>query len=207
MRAANQVQIIGALGIALLSVPIGQWGWNRITRLAPKRPGLLASSLALPGAPFPSLGSSSADALREARWEWVRAQQAVARELEARLKNEPNGMVRRATDAYRQRLAALDPGRALQRARIAARRAAALARTQDEACRATSLLARIECDAGHHREELRYARRLVALAPRRPASWDVLKHAAICIGLAKLAGRADGALKQLSAAPMPAFPG
>jgi hypothetical protein len=138
---------------------------------------------------------------------WIRAQQAVARELEVRLETEPDGVIGHSTDAYRRGRAALDGGGHLQRARAAADRAAALARTTAEAYGAAQLLARIECDAGHHGAELHYARRLMALGPGRRESLEALKHAAVCNGLTGLARRVDGMLENMPVGPGPAADG
>jgi hypothetical protein len=62
----------------------------------------------------------------------------------------------------------------------AARRAAAIARTPEEAYRATLLRAHLECLAGHHATELRLARQLAALAPGDPAASRCLRHAVTC---------------------------
>jgi hypothetical protein len=70
------------------------------------------------------------------------------------------------------------------------------------------LLARIECDMGHHQAELHCARRLMALGIRRREALEALKHAGApprsggrCNGLAGLARRAGAALARLPLAP------
>jgi hypothetical protein len=70
--------------------------------------------------------------------------------------------------------------------RAHAHRAVELARTPREEYRVALLRVRIECDAGDHEEELRQARRLMALAPDDPQSLRVLQHAAGCSGDTRL---------------------
>jgi hypothetical protein len=147
----------------------------------------------------------SGEALREARGEWIRAQQAAARKLELSPESPPDGVSRHRTDELRQRLMALDPSGALHRARAAARRAASLARKPAERWRAIELLALLDCDAGDHAAELSCARQLTAMAPRQRASWELLKHAAVCNGNWRLIRQADAALSGLPA-PRPGSP-
>src|SRR5436190_850733 len=80
-------------------------------------------------------------------------------------------------------------------------RAAALARTPEEQYRSVELLARLECDAGHHREALRLAHTLLALRPRDERAWIALRHAAWCNHLEPLAQRASLAIKALEKPP------
>src|SRR5205807_619912 len=151
-------------------------------------------SLEIPLAPA---HSPSGQALREARTEWICAQLVAARELERSPESGPEGVVWHLTDARRQYLMRLDRSGALGRARVAARRAAVLARTPSERWHAAELLARLECDAGHHQAELRYARQLIALRPQQRASWETLKHAAVCNGDFWLVQQADETLEGL----------
>jgi hypothetical protein len=66
----------------------------------------------------------------------------------------------------------------MSRARTAGERAAALARTPQEQCRAAELLVLVEHESGRHAAELRHARTLVALQPQQPRAWMVLRCAA-----------------------------
>jgi hypothetical protein len=125
------------------------------------------------------------------------AQQAAARELELSPEAGPDSVIWHLTDAHRQYLMRVDRSGALGRARWAARRAAVLARTPSEQWRAAELLAGLECDTGNHRAELRYARQLIALQPQQRASWEALKHAAVCNGEFWLVQQADETLEGL----------
>src|SRR5438445_11936369 len=97
------------------------------------------------------------------------------------------------------------PGGDLDCARAAARRASVLAQTPEEAGAAAELLALIEHETGHHAAELRYARSLVELQPRRSRAWMVLQRAERCVASRCLgadrrgapAPAADSAMKQL----------
>lgn len=176
MRASPRIQIGGALAAVLLSAPLGRWAWNRAA--APPPPIRLAAIIA--AAAPPPAPTLSARALRQANLAWILAQQAVARELEQQPEWTSVEVARHTPDYYRQRLMALDRGGDLARARAAGQRAMVLARTPAETYRAATLMARLECDAGDHRAELRYAQKLLSLAPRRRGSSDALKHAAAC---------------------------
>lgn len=204
MRASGQAQLWSAMGLCLLSAPLGRWAWDQLA--AP--PGAGAQTAFLP-AELPEFAlaparSSSGEALREARVEWIRAEQQVARALEQGPEAQPDGIVEHRTDALRQQLMALDRNGDLRRAGAAARRAEALASTPAQAYRAAAVLARIECDAGDHAAEIRQARRMVALRPRVRGSWEALKHAAVCNRLESLARQADAALEKLPIARAPA---
>lgn len=203
MRTSSQAQLLGAMGLCLLSAPLGRWAWDQLA--APPIAG--SRQTVSPGGPpaieLAPAHSPSGQALREARAEWLRAEQAAARELEAWPEQQPDTIVRHLTDAHRQCLMALDRAGDLRRARAAAQRAAALARTATEAYRAAMVLARIECDAGDHHAELRQARRMMALRPQVRGSWETLKHAAVCNGLGGLARQADAALAKLPITPAP----
>jgi hypothetical protein len=96
-----------------------------------------------------------------------------------------------------QQEVARDPGGYLHRALAQAERAASLARTRHEHCRAEALMAWLECSLGEHREELRQARQLVAWEPRNPVSLYRLRHAARCNGLKQLERQMDAALQAL----------
>jgi hypothetical protein len=180
MRASNQAQLWGALGVCLLSAPLGRGGWDHLALPPPSGSRLGTWPAGLPLNELAPAHSPASQALREARQEWIRAEQAAARELEAWPEAQPDGILWHQTDAYREHLMALDRGGDLRRARAAARRAAALARSPAEVYHAAAVLARIECDAGDHTAELWQARRMVALRPRVRASWESLKHAAVC---------------------------
>jgi hypothetical protein len=73
-----------------------------------------------------------------------------------------------------------------------------MAQTRNETYQAALLLARIDCDTGHHAEELRQARRLMALKPREMVSLTCLERAAKCNRLGPLQQRAARAIEALS---------
>jgi hypothetical protein len=98
----------------------------------------------------------------------------------------------------RRRLLAQDRRGYLARARAAARRAAALARTPEEAARSAGVRARLECYAGQHEAELQQARRLVALTPRKPIAWMAIRRAGQCMGQRTLVRQADANLAVLT---------
>jgi hypothetical protein len=119
-------------------------------------------------------------ALREARSWLLRAVQQVNEERETLEAAAPEPVPGSVLEAWRRQLMARDRSGYLHRARATARRAAALARTRKERYHAALLLTRLECYAGHHGEELRQARRLMALGPKDEAAVQALRHAAAC---------------------------
>jgi hypothetical protein len=119
-------------------------------------------------------------ALREARSWLLRAVQQVNEEREALEAAAPGPVPGDVQEAWWRQLMVRDRSGALHRARVTARRAAALARTRDEKYHVALLLTRLECYAGHHRDELRQARRLIALHPGDPSAVQALRHAAAC---------------------------
>jgi hypothetical protein len=117
----------------------------------------------------------------------MQAREAVKRAMEEQEARDPIGAAAMDGEAWRRGLLAVDRGGLLRRALRAARQASALASNPEEASRAAELLVMLECDAGHHREELRQARRLVALQRRSLRSLTVLLRAARCNDLEPLA--------------------
>jgi hypothetical protein len=90
-----------------------------------------------------------------------------------------------------------DPRGDLGRAFSAAARAARLAQTPQERFEALLLLSRIDCDRGHHQEELAEARLLIRLAPHDLQSLGVLQRAAGCNGLKPLVAQTSAELKRI----------
>jgi hypothetical protein len=128
-----------------------------------------------------SASQSPADqALREARQKRLQAEAEVDRERYAAEAWDPEA-ARIDPSQWRQQLMATSVP--LKAAREAALRARELAQTTDERYNARRLLAWIECNLGHHRAELREARRLVALKPEQKQAWLWLRRAARCNGL------------------------
>jgi hypothetical protein len=150
--------------------------------------------------PLPPGATPAARALWEAQGWRLQAFLAADAEREALEASDPGPLTSVEREASRRRrLIAADRGGYLDRARDAARRSAALARTPDEAARAAALLARLECYAGQHAAELRQARRLVKLAPRKPEFWLALRRASRCVGQEALVRQADSKLASLAA--------
>jgi hypothetical protein len=135
--------------------------------------------------PFQTQPHSPAEqALREAAKWWMSAEEAVITERETLIESMGTTFSEHIDhDQWRRELMARDQSGLLRRALGCASRAAELARSPQEEYRAVRLLARLECDAGHHREELQQARRLMALAPSREDAASALVHALRCNGL------------------------
>lgn len=192
MSVSRSNPIAGAVGVCLLTVPVLCLRWPQPE---PAWPASLRRRLPPPPA------TPSEAVRRAARWNWVRAEQAVNRERELLEAWDP------ATEdlnqeKWRQQLMAADPHGELKQALKLARRAAALARRPADSYAAAQLLARLECDAGHHEAELEQARKLMAMRPGSQYSLITLQHAAICNHLEPLTRRAAAALRKLEA---PAF--
>lgn len=196
MLTARSSWLLSAVGFWLAAAPLARWVWG--TAVAPPS---CASDGAATGPALPiqlaPAHSPAGQALREARIEWIRAREVAARELERSPETGAAGVIWHVTDARRQSFMAADRSGALGRALRAARRASGLARTPAERWHAAELLARLECDAGDHAAELRYARQLIALQPRQRASWETLKHAAVCNADLSLTRQADEQLEEL----------
>src|SRR5438552_1248026 len=78
MRASNQAQLWGALGVCLLSAPLGRWGWDHLALPPPSGSRPEDWPAGLPLNELAPAHSPSSQALREARQEWIRAEQAAA---------------------------------------------------------------------------------------------------------------------------------
>jgi hypothetical protein len=134
--------------------------------------------------------------LLTAQRHWLRAVVAVTPELEAL--EEKNSDNRYPSDLWRRQLMSRDRTGDLKQAWAAVQRAQTLARTPVDHYHVTVWLAKLACDRGHHQEELKYARRLIALQPRNHTSWGALMRAAECNGLERLAQAARAKVKALS---------
>ena len=199
MQASRSTRIAGAVGLCLLTVPLVRQSLRPLSSPSASAPGV---------APPPR--SPSEAARRTARRCWVRAQVAVNRQREALEAWDPAAADNVDQEAWRRQSMALDPtlpggdptlpGGDLRRAVEAARRAAALAHTPEEAYAAALLLTRLECDAGHHAAELEQARKLLALRPHHWLSLLVLRRAAVCNGMEPLARRVTAELRGLQVA-------
>lgn len=136
--------------------------------------------------PRPAVGPFEA-ALRQARLCRTRAGLAVNPELEAILEWDPGLSATGAAKRLREELMAADANGDLRQSHALARQAFEGAQSVPERGRAVALLARIECDRGDHEAELRWARKLMALAPDDERSKQTLRHARVCLGLECLA--------------------
>lgn len=174
MKITVIVQVIVVLGLSLLGVfQLVTTGRSLVT----SPPSVTQLTLTSPRSP-------SQKALRAARAYRLGARRAVKDEREALLEiASPEIATLLDTEEWRQLLMARDHRGLMHRAQVQARQAAALARTPTEAHEAALLLARIECDMGHHQEELRQARASMALQPKNPDSLVVWHRAAFCCGL------------------------
>jgi hypothetical protein len=176
MRLTSKMHAIGTLGISLMSVLLTVLGGKAPREGRPMLP------LEPPPSRFP--GSPSEEARRGARWARLRAEHAANLDREALEAWDPDGAEGIKAEPWRLQLMTADRTGDLARARRGAHRAAALARTPEEAASAAELLALIEHDTGHHDDELLQARRLVRLRPRELSARSLLHRAEQCqVGL------------------------
>jgi hypothetical protein len=171
-RTQRQARVTGALGLGLVLLPLA---WLNSTRTRPPGEGPVTGSEVR----FSSQSPSGA-ARRAACQAWVEAEQAVNRQCEALEAWDPQADTGAADFMRRRELLAQDRSGNLLRARHAAKRAAALARSPREAYQAALLLVRIEHDMGHYQAELDQARRLTVLAPGSRISRTVMEQALKC---------------------------
>jgi hypothetical protein len=172
MRDREKGVWVGLGGSCLLAALLTGW----IIR------GNAISSRSMPIAAPSSMGSDTpfAQALAQARALQLQAQVRVKDQLEALEEWDPDRITGSVPEQYRRLFLART--RELWLAREAAGRAVALAQTPDQKYRSCRLLARLECDAGRHGEELLLARRLVRIAPDRADARLYQQHAAACVG-------------------------
>jgi hypothetical protein len=152
--------------------------------------------------PLPTVQSPFEEALYQARFYRLRAKAAAKHAMELNDAALP-GAGDTDREAWRRTLMTGAPQRALGRAVAEARRATALARTVAEQSRAATVRVMIECEAGHHREELRQARRLVAIERGSGHALRVLLRAARCNGEDALAHRCVARLEATSESSVP----
>jgi len=103
--------------------------------------------------------------IREAQWRQMQAWQAANAERCAVEAWDPAAADSLDQAAWEKQLLAGDRSGKLQRARLLAGQAAALAGTPEERYRAALLLAMLACEAGDHPAELQETRVLARLAP------------------------------------------
>jgi hypothetical protein len=163
-------------------------GWM-VSRLR-AAPSSGAPPIAAPRAQTP-FETSMATAMRL----YLRAEAASTQQLDVAGEWDPDALNGSAPEHYRRVLMART--RELGLAEEAAREAERRAGNKGESYRALLLLARIECDLGHHRTELEEAKQLAALRPQDPGAFLVLRRAAQCNGQAALARQAELKLDRL----------
>lgn len=187
MRAVMTWSLMGVIPVlVILSLPV------------PER-AALPQAMVAPSLPPPKVETPFEDALHQARLWRLRAKTTAKQAMEIRA-STVSGTEATDDEAWRRTLLNADPTGAIDRALIAARQATELARTPEETGHATTLRVMIECDAGHHREELRQARALATLDPGSPHALTVLLRAARCNEQEVLARRTADALEALSRA-------
>lgn len=165
---------VGLIGVGLiLSLPV---------RSRPAPP----TARVLPALPTAPRATPFEAAVYEARVWRARAKATAKQEMELREVALP-GEETTDEEAWRRALLDADPSRATQRALAASHRASDLARTPAEKGRAAALRVMVECEAGHHREELRQARRLARIEGSSRHALTVLLRAARCNGEDRLA--------------------
>jgi hypothetical protein len=190
--------VAAALGLGLLCAFVLRLAHERPVVGPPARATLLSLPLRT-RRPFDA-------ALHEAMHQWLEALGAADQERSAAETWDAAAAHGIDPDDWRVQFMTADRSGHLRQARIAAQRAAALAAAPEETYQATLLLAAIEDGSGDYVAELRHARRLMALAPRRQASLLRLRHAARCSGLEALALEADKALAALHSTPQSLWP-
>jgi hypothetical protein len=193
VRLIGRACLTGVLGLCLMGAPLLRLARARVTAAPPR----LAVGRATPPTPH----SPSERARRAALHCWARAQQEVNEERYALEDWDPEAMSRMDQERFRLQLMARDRGGNLRVALARARRAATLAQTRAEAYDSALLLARLDCEAGHHGEELVQARRLMVMAPHSPVSLLMLRRAAQCNGLLSLERRAEAAFSARTPSP------
>jgi hypothetical protein len=192
----DRTRTLTLASVCLLILPVAWLAWTRY-------PGSPAD-VPTPAAASSPIRSPFDAALREA---WQRRTQARLAENQRRESLEawdPQAAPGGSSENLRRQQLSEDPSGDMQRARSLARQAAALAQSTEEKCRAAQLLARIECELGHHEAELQQAQLLVALAPRNYRSLEELHHAGVCNGLPSVVEQAEQAIARLpEPGPMP----
>lgn len=185
MRGAVTFGIIGVVSILLLLS-------------LPTPPGSVGPpSSAIPHPSAPEIQTAFDTALHEAQMGWLKAKAKAKQRMEERDAATPMSGEADA-EALRRTLMIADPVGDIHHALAAARRASSLARTPAEARRAATLRVMLECNTGHHREELRQAKRLAALERGSRHSLPVLLRAARCNEETALAERTTAALDALA---------
>jgi hypothetical protein len=158
------------------------------------QPAPAPRAIILPQLPVPAGATGFERALVAAREGRMQLREAVKRAMEQREAEDPAGAAAMEAEAWRRGLLAAGRGASLHQALHDARRASVLASDREEATRAAELLVMLECEAGHHREELRQAQKLAVLQRRNGRSLTVLLRAARCNDLDRLARQVSAEL-------------
>lgn len=174
MRTTNRTNPRALLALCLLSAPLLPLTWM-CRDSVPQR----ASQTAIP----PGRQRTPSEAARSEAWRyWRRAQLAVNDEREGLEAWDSQASSPQGQEVWRRELMARDRSGCLREARAAARRAAELARTLDEACEAALLRTRLECDLGNHEIQFQQAQLLAAWEHQSERSLRALECAALCTG-------------------------
>lgn len=157
-----------------------------LVALQPYWTAIRPASISRPVAPPPA--GASFEAIVQQAWKCrTRARLAAIRQMEALEEWDP-GLAAGGSEWLRRELMARDADGDLRQSHALARQALERAHSAQEHGRAVALLARIECDRGHHAAELRWARLLMALAPEEERAQQTLRHAQVCLKLEPSAG-------------------
>jgi hypothetical protein len=148
--------------------------------LALPRPAPAPRALSVPHVLVPTGASGFERALAAAREGRMQAREAVKRAMQHLEEEDPAGAAAMDAEAWRRGLVAADRGGVLSRALRAARRANTLVSNPEEASRVAELRVMLECEAGHHQEELRQAQKVAGLQRRNWRSLTILLRAARC---------------------------
>jgi hypothetical protein len=187
MTRVARGRAIGGAALCLLSMPLVRLLW-----VSPPDPPDTVQPRRVSAARSPAEA-----ALGQARRFWTQAKIAANEERDALIAWDPRGTTGIDREAWRLGLISGDRGGFLRKARAAVQKAAALARTPDDAWRAAEMRVLVEYGAGDSVEGLRQARILVTLRPRSPRSWMVLRVAALRAERAPLVQQANAALAVL----------
>jgi hypothetical protein len=154
----------------------------------------------IPRGSLPPPRTPSESALRQAKQWQLRAHEDAFQQVESLEAWDP-----RATEGYAwhrrlKELLAKDSLGYFRQARGSAHQAVRLAGCSEEIYWATRQLTSIECALSDHQAEIRYARQLMALQPRRADSLSAMRNAARCNGLTSLERQMEDAQKARYAA-------
>lgn len=176
MQRIQQWWLAGVLGLGVLNGPLLRLSWVRLAARtnAPAVPAAWTPDRFAPPAPRTRFER----VIREAQRWHMQAWQAMNEERYAVEAWDSAAADSLDQTAWEKGLLAGDRSGQLQRARLLAQQATALAGTAEERYRAVLLLAMLACEAGDHPSELRETRVLGRLAPRSWITRLWLRHTA-----------------------------